>query len=1012
MPQHVSDTRIRFGRRNAPPSTSPQPPAALAIAVMLASAQAWFGVGCDGGDTPSPDANLPDGGPHDGPVPDAAVDAGPDECADFVVPARPGSGSCETPEADDPRTLVPCTTGSGWPGRWTIDTYGLPAYDFAIDQRCDPAGRAWSPRPYPLRDPVHLVGNGRGLVAMAHASGAIELYTQDRGHAWVNRLDLWRDTRDPDYPPQLAGGFSYLVDGYTVHSTRFEDLPLGSATELQSRRFGVGYYETVTTVGRYRVTRRTFAPAADARALVAEVRIDDLGGAGGTLGLVELWDPNLYQVTEELLTSDLAMRGTTDRIERRRRALAANFGHQLRWNPARGAVTLQMRPAEIPPEVADRLTPSKTDWFPPPLYLGVIDDGPPPDAVWLARDELFDGGAVGPPPRAAGPGSAAARERTLSGAGQPGLMALRVPVTVPPGGSAIRRFAFGYVAGSSSVDGPVDAALDELRRAGPDLARTTAEGWRDRLVWAAFPELPEAGAVQRELAWSTYNTLAHTTFDEYRGVRLLGQGGAYKYIHGLDGAMGDLCIFADAVALIEPSLARDTLVYALATQHGRASPTPYRYPYATTGVGQWSDVGIYHLRTDVYWLLPGTLGRYVALTRDRGLLDAQVPYWPADGGERGTPVAHVARGLDFVLETLGYGARGLVAMGTNDYADGVGSLAGERATPAGTSSTFNAGFVITGFPLAAEVLGERDAALGARMREIERGQREAYAREAWLGGWYARGFVDSGNVFAPDLLFLEPQVLAVLGGITDGERSLGLLDLIDTRLETPIGAMSTVEIDPADPAGGVDKPQIGGVWPVANAWTTEAFARVDAERGWSSFVRNTLFRHAEQYPGIWYGIWTGPDSYYGPDAERPGEADAHAATALTDYPALNVHVHTGPLRALVGLLGVEGRRDGLRIAPRIPSTRWSVELPRLGVAMAPSEVRGRYRPEADDRVVMQVAVPWNARARGATVEVDGEPTAAEIVDGPAGSGAHAEVRFGATVRRGRDTTWRVRPATP
>ena len=39
-------------------------------------------------------------------------------------------------------------------------------------------------------------------------------------------------------------------------------------------------------------------------------------------------------------------------------------------------------------------------------------------------------------------------------------------------------------------------------------------------------------------------------------------------------------------------------------------------------------------------------------------------------------------------------------------------------------------------------------------------------------------------------------------------------------------------------------------------------------------------------------------------------------TALTDYPALNMHVHTGPLRALAYLLGVEGTATGLRVTPR------------------------------------------------------------------------------------------------
>ena len=79
----------------------------------------------------------------------------------------------------DPAQLVACAYGSGHAGSWAIDGAGMPAYDFAIDQRCDPAGRAYSLRPRPQRDPVHLIGNGRGLMAMARASGAIELYSQD-----------------------------------------------------------------------------------------------------------------------------------------------------------------------------------------------------------------------------------------------------------------------------------------------------------------------------------------------------------------------------------------------------------------------------------------------------------------------------------------------------------------------------------------------------------------------------------------------------------------------------------------------------------------------------------------------------------------------------------------------------------------------------------------------------------------------------------------------------------------
>src|SRR4051794_255084 len=105
----------------------------------------------------------------------------PATCADYVRPTRTPIG-CGDPQ--DPATLVPCDTGSALAGAWTIDAQGLPAYDFLVDERCDEAATAYSPMPRPPRDPLHVVGDGFGTVAMAHASGGFDLYMQDRGGAW------------------------------------------------------------------------------------------------------------------------------------------------------------------------------------------------------------------------------------------------------------------------------------------------------------------------------------------------------------------------------------------------------------------------------------------------------------------------------------------------------------------------------------------------------------------------------------------------------------------------------------------------------------------------------------------------------------------------------------------------------------------------------------------------------------------------------------------------------------
>jgi len=871
----------------------------------------------------------------------------PMSCELYTRPARTPLG-CGDPS--DPRTLVACDTGSGDLGAWAVDDDGLPAYDVLVDERCDPAASAWTPRARPLIGPLHVVGDGYGTVAMAHASGGLDLYTQDRGHKFPVRIDTWRDPDDPSYPPQLGAAIGYVVDGDRVHSTRFADLPVDGALAAQARRFGVGYVETRTQLGDLVVTRRTFA-VTGTRALVTEVTIENRGAADRTLGVIELDDVNFHQLPAELVTSDLLRPTVTIDIERRRRALSAQLRHAAHYDAA-AQVAWVATTSDGATLGADAVAP--VDHHPETLWLAPLDGAP--DAVWLADHELWDDGERRPPARAATGGDARARTLELPGAGQPALLAMRVPVVVPAGATVVRRFAFGVV----PATGDPIAAARELRARTID-GREAARGWRDRLVWAAVPGQPAAGALQRELAWSSYAVQALATYDAYYGLRVLGQGGSYKWIHGIDGAIGDYALFAEALLPIDPALAADTLALALATQRAASLPDAGRFPYATTGVGDFTDVVRYDRRSDAYFLLPSVIARYVGLTRDHAFLERDVPFWPRAAGDHGSVLEHLRRTQAFADTTLGFGAHGLVAMGTNDYADGVLQTATEPATPGGASSTFNAWLLVGGFALAADVVADRDPTLAERYRALRADQLARLEAHAWNGTRYERGFVDSGNPLGAENLYLEPQVLPIVAGAVPADRARALLDLVASRMDTSIGPMTVVPLGEGASTGDIDEPQVGGVWPVASAWLTEAYALHDRARGWDSLVRNTLFRHAEVFPHLWYGIWSGPDSYYGPDAARPGEADAHLATALTDYPVLNTHAHASVLRALFAVAGIRGTRDGLAIAPRFPTETFAIAWPRLALSSTPSSIAGELPPIAAPRV-LAVELPSGLRA--------------------------------------------------
>jgi hypothetical protein len=173
----------------------------------------------------------------------------------------------------------------------------------------------------------------------------------------------------------------------------------------------------------------------------------------------------------------------------------------------------------------------------------------------------------------------------------------------------------------------------------------------------------------------------------------------------------------------------------------------------------------------------------------------------------------------------------------------------------------------------------------------------------------------------------------------------------------------------------------------------------DPVAGWDSFARNTLFRHAETFPELWYGIWTGPDSWNGPDHERAGEADAHPATALTDYPAFNAHIHGSPLRALQALAGIRGTRDGLVIAPRLPTETFTIAWPRLRLASRPDAIEGTLVASADGSVELRVTLPSGLAAVPLRVTVDGAEVPHTVSAGA--------VLFTLTARADQPVAWLV-----
>ena len=94
---------------------------------------------------------------------------------------------------------VSSTFGSGSFGRWRVDGFGLPAYDYAIDPAT--AAQAHQSELNGSTDAWHQLGNDY-LVADAHNEGYVQLWSQARAYQWINSYEAGAG--------HYAGGYGYL----------------------------------------------------------------------------------------------------------------------------------------------------------------------------------------------------------------------------------------------------------------------------------------------------------------------------------------------------------------------------------------------------------------------------------------------------------------------------------------------------------------------------------------------------------------------------------------------------------------------------------------------------------------------------------------------------------------------------------------------------------------------------------------------------------------------------------
>ena len=871
--------------------------------------------------------------------------------------------------------------GSGYFGRWIEDEFGLPGFHYTCDQIHDPKARTdVNPGILAATEHIHQVGNDR-ILAIASNYGHIRVRQDEGAPKFLN-----------DYAPErgyFAGGFGYLTDGANTLSTFYP----GNAKNFD-RVFGVGYFRKKVRAESLAVDQVIFAPFGDDPVLVSQVTIANTGSSPARLRWIEYWGCAQYQFSFRAFYTMFTGKDLHDA----RRDFGARFQHHFRALQ-NGSGLLESKEFLGPDEAEDRrfqaivtsiektsnvfLTPpfkdapkdaAFEDLNPPSTFLVSLDA--PADAMSSNGKDFFGSGGASNPS-----GLGRELDGDLSKTGADSALLLERKFDLKPGESRTLSFLYGYIVSGSDVDA---LATKYRQNAGTAWAESSKQ-WKTRGLKFSVPEEPW---VEREVTWNHYCLRSGFTYDDFFRQHIVSQAAIYQYVMGFQGAARDPLQHALPFLFSDPNLLKEVLQYTLKEVRSDGS-----IPYGIVGHGMPMPTTSDNSSDMPLWLL-WVASEYILATRDLAFLDSEIVTVYGSNPGRESVRNLLARCYKHVTDDVGIGQHGLMRMLQDDWND---ALVNAWVPPASAKEVVEQGESVLNSAMAAYVFDDyarmlRFAGDDGRIAtpiQSKAEEHRAAVQKQWTGKWFRRAWLGPTLGWLGEKgLWIEPQPWALIGRAASEDQARTLIQSMDRELRqaSPIGAMQLNDSPDRGAQKGIWHSEpgtqvAGGVWPSLNQTLIWALAGVDGAMAWDEWKKNSFARHADVYPAIWYGTWSGPDTLNSASSKHPGETTGGRPFGWTDFPVFNMHTHACPLYSAVKLLGIEFTETGVNLAPTLPLSSFQFESPLLRLVKSASGYDGWYNPATRNTFSIRLKLPPEEARRFSRVEVNSVRIRAQISDG-------------------------------
>ena len=869
--------------------------------------------------------------------------------------------------------------GSGYFGHWIEDEFGLPAFTYTCDQIKDPkAVTQVNPGILSPTEHIHQIGNDR-IVAIASNYGHVRVRQDEGAPKFLN-----------DHAPErgiFAGGFGYLTDGSRMLSTHYS----GNAMSFD-RVFGIGYFRKRVAGAQYKVHQIILAPFGDDPVLLTQTTITNSGSSPASLRWIEYWGCQVYQFSFRSFMESFGGKS----MHELRRDFGQRFTHQFKAvedsaglietkdfngrNPAEDrqfrdmveALEKQPNPFLVPPAKDVPKNARFDDLNPPSTFLISLDA--PADGMSSNAKDFFGTGGVNHPT-----GLDHSLDGNLDKSGPDSGLLLERKFSLKPGESKVLTFLYGYKTSGFDFDG----LITKYRQSASTALHDSSAEWKKSGLHFSTESEPW---VEREAVWNHYYLRSGFTYDDFFHQHIISQGSIYQYVMGFQGAARDPLQHALPFIFSDPELVKGVLRYTLKQVRPDGS-----VPYGIVGHGMTMPTVSDNTSDMPLWLI-WAVTEYVLATRDVRFLDSEIVtmFGPnpdalrGEGAGRDTVRNLLARCYKHLSQDVKTGEHGLMRMLQDDWNDALVTgwvpQSDVKECVEKGESVLNSAMAAYVFDYYARMLtyaGDEDRVTTPIRAAAE--QHRAAVRSQWTGKWFRRAWLGPDMGWIGDkCMWIEPQPWALISGITNEEQTKILLQSIDQELRSP-SPIGAIQLTPGpdqethglwkqEPGASVD----GGVWPSLNQTLIWALARLNGTMAWDEWKKNSFARHAEAYPDIWYGAWSGPDVLNSVNSKKPGATTGGAPFGWTDFPVFNMHTHACQLYSLAKLLGIEFTEAGVKWAPEIPLPAFRFESPLVGLIKTAKGYEGWYEPSTRNTWTVSLRLSTEELKKFDRVEANGE----------------------------------------